>query len=209
MLRTAVYIDGFNLYFGCLKDTPHRWLDLKKLCENMLQPHNEIITIKYFTAHVSARASNQDKPIRQQIYLRALKHSIPELEVILGQFTTHTVNRKLDPPIGLQKYAGVIETREKGSDVNLAVHLVNDAWRDQYDCALVVSSDSDLVEAIKLVRGSHPEKKVGVLVTGKQNSTKEMIRCASFVKKVRTSALMASQLPPTIEGTSITKPIGW
>lgn len=209
MLRTAVYIDGFNLYFGCLKDTPHRWLDLKKLCENMLQPHNEIITIKYFTAHVSARASNQDKPIRQQIYLRALKHSIPELEVILGQFTTHTVNRKLDPPIGSQKYAGVIETREKGSDVNLAVHLVNDAWRDQYDCALVVSSDSDLVEAIKLVRGSHPEKKVGVLVTGKQNSTKEMIRCASFVKKVRTSALTASQLPPIIEGTNITKPIGW
>lgn len=209
MLRTAIYIDGFNLYFGCLKDSPYRWLDLKKLCEGMLQSHNHIITIKYFTAHVSARGSNQDKPIRQQVYIRALKHVIPELEVILGQFTTHNVKRKLDPPIAGQKYGTVIETREKGSDVNLAVHLVNDAWKDQYDCAVVISSDSDLVEAIKLVLDSHPEKKVGVMVTGKRNSTKEMIRCASFVKKISTTALSAAQLPDSISGTNITKPIGW
>ena len=209
MLRTAIYVDGFNLYFGCLKDTPYRWLDLKLLCQNMLQPHNEIITIKYFTAYVSARGANQEKPIRQQAYVRALKHYIPEIEVILGQFTTHTARRKLDPAIAGHKFADVIETREKGSDVNLAVHLVNDAWRDQYDCAVVVSSDSDLVEAIRLVRGSHPRKHVGVMVTGKQNSTKEMIRSASFVKKIRTAALQSSQLPDSIPGTNITKPVGW
>lgn len=209
MLRTAIYIDGFNLYFGCLKDSPYRWLDLMKLCQNMLQAHNEIITIKYFTAYVSARGSNQGKPLRQQVYVRALKHTIPELEVIVGQFTTHSVNRKLDPPIGTQKFATVIETREKGSDVNLAVHLVNDAWRDHYDCAVVISSDSDLAEAIRLVRQSHPEKKVGIFVTGKQNSTKEMIRCASFVKKISTRALSLSQLPDQVPETNITKPEGW
>lgn len=209
MLRTAIYIDGFNLYYGCLKDTEYRWLDLKKLCENILQPHNQIVTIKYFTAYVSARGSNQEKPIRQQIYVRALKHSIAELEVILGQFTTHTVKRKLDPAIGNQKFADVIETREKGSDVNLAVHLVNDAWRDQFDCAVVISSDSDLAEAIRLVLASHPEKKVGLILTGKQNSTREMIKCASFVKKITTKALSLSQLPDRIEGTTIIKPEGW
>jgi uncharacterized LabA/DUF88 family protein len=209
MLRTAIYIDGFNLYYGCLKDSPYRWLDLKKLCETMLQPHNQVITIKYFTAYVSARGSNQGKPIRQQIYVRALKHWIPELEVIVGQFTTHSVNRKLDPAIGTQKYATVIETREKGSDVNLAVHLVNDAWRDQYDCAIVISSDSDLAEAIRLVLQSHPGKKVGLMVTGKQNSTKELIRCASFVKKIGTTALSLSQMPEMIPGTTISKPADW
>lgn len=209
MLRTAIYIDGFNLYFGALKDTEYRWLDLKKLCQNILQPHNEIITIKYFTAYVSARGANQDKPIRQQIYIRALKHSIPELEVILGQFTTHTVKRKLDPAIGGQKFADVIETKEKGSDVNLAVHLVNDAWQDQFDCAVVISSDSDLAEAIRLVLKSHPEKKVGLILTGKRNSTREMINCASFTKKITTKALSLSQMPDSITGTGITKPANW
>lgn len=38
----------------------------------------------------------------------------------------------------------IIKTEEKGSDVNLAVHLLNDGWLDAYDCAVVVSNDSDL-----------------------------------------------------------------
>lgn len=43
---TYVYIDGFNLYYGCLKGTPFRWLDLRKLCQNLLPP-NQIEKIKY------------------------------------------------------------------------------------------------------------------------------------------------------------------
>jgi hypothetical protein len=31
VLLTNVYIDGFNLYYGCLKGTPHKWLDLDAL----------------------------------------------------------------------------------------------------------------------------------------------------------------------------------
>jgi uncharacterized LabA/DUF88 family protein len=50
------------------------------------------------------------------------------------------------------KTAEVIHTEEKGSDVNLGVHLVNDAWLNRYDCAVVVSNDSDLAEAISLVK---------------------------------------------------------
>ena len=36
------------------------------------------------------------------------------------------------------------KTEEKGSAVNLAVHLLNDGWLDAYDCAVVISNDSDL-----------------------------------------------------------------
>ena len=32
-LRTRVYIDGYNLDYGCLKDTPYKWLDLLTLFE--------------------------------------------------------------------------------------------------------------------------------------------------------------------------------
>ena len=45
-MRTFVYVDGFNLYYGALKGTPHRWLDIKALVEKLLLPGHEIIKIK-------------------------------------------------------------------------------------------------------------------------------------------------------------------
>ena len=35
-LKTNVYIDAFNLYYGCLRKTPYRWLDLGAFCSRML-----------------------------------------------------------------------------------------------------------------------------------------------------------------------------
>lgn len=62
--RVIVYIDGFNLYFGMREaGFDHcRWLNLKKLIENLLQPNQELKEIKYFTSRVS---NNPDKQKRQ------------------------------------------------------------------------------------------------------------------------------------------------
>ena len=79
-----VYIDGFNLYYGCLKGTPYKWLDLDALCRRLL-PKHEIQRIRYFTALVSARPGDPQQPIRQEIYLRALR-TIPHLSIHLGRF---------------------------------------------------------------------------------------------------------------------------
>jgi hypothetical protein len=70
-LTTNIYIDGFNLYYGALRKTPYRWLNLEALCQLLLRK-NTIAQIKYFTALVSARLSDPDQPVRQQLYLRAL-----------------------------------------------------------------------------------------------------------------------------------------
>jgi len=80
--RTHVYIDGFNLYYGAVRDTTLNWLDVRKLCE-LLLPDHQIDRIKYFTARVSARRDDPDKPTRQQIYLRALR-TLPDLDIIYG-----------------------------------------------------------------------------------------------------------------------------
>jgi len=48
-----------------------------------------------------------------------------------------------------QQYARVIKTEEKGSDVNLATHLLHDAHRGWFEAAVIVSNDSDLLEPIK------------------------------------------------------------
>src|SRR4030042_2735689 len=62
--RTRVYIDGFNLYYGAVKGTPLKWLNVRRLCE-LLLPGHEIGTVKYFTARVSARSDAPDKPTPQ------------------------------------------------------------------------------------------------------------------------------------------------
>jgi hypothetical protein len=52
-MATNVYVDAFNLYYGSLRGTPYRWLDLGALCARLL-PKDRINRIRYFTATVSA-----------------------------------------------------------------------------------------------------------------------------------------------------------
>jgi hypothetical protein len=47
------YIDGFNLYYGCLKGSPFKWLDPSKLCPHLLPKGHQVHEIKYYTARVS------------------------------------------------------------------------------------------------------------------------------------------------------------
>lgn len=122
-MKTNVYIDGFDLYYGAVKGTPYRWLDLAKMCRLIL-PRNQIHAIKYFTANVTARPSDPGQTVRQQTYLRALA-TTPNLTIILGHFLSNTCTMPLaDPQPGQPRYARVIKVEEKGSDVNLAAHLL-------------------------------------------------------------------------------------
>ena len=156
-MRTYIYIDGFNFYYGAVKDTPYKWLNFKKLFEHLLDSKHEILSIKYFTAIVTGKI-DPDQPIRQKTFLRALQKYIPEISIHYGEFLSHNVFKPLSYPINKNlfgkkiKFVNVIKTEEKGSDVNLSLHLLNDAWLDLYDCAVVVSNDSDLAESLRLVK---------------------------------------------------------
>lgn len=212
-MRTYIYIDGFNFYYGAVKDTPYKWLDLKELFENLLDSSHQIISIKYFTAIVTGKI-DPDQPIRQKTYLRALKKYIPEVSIYYGEFLSHNVFKPLAYPINknlfgkIIKFVKIIKTEEKGSDVNLAVHLLNDAWLNLYDCAVIVSNDSDLAESLKLVKAEH-KKKIGLITPGKIHPSRELLKYSDFTKRVRKGVLAASQLPDPIPGTRIRKPSVW
>lgn len=211
-LRTAVYIDGFNLYYGAIQGGPHKWLDLKLFSEAILQPHNKIVSIKYFTAKVSDHG-DPTAPIQQRTYLKALEVYRPEVQIIYGHFLSHAVRMPLaKPPLIGGKTIQVIKTEEKGSDVNLAVHLVNDAWQDAFDCAVVVSNDGDLAEALCLVKKHMPKKLLGVvmpLLNGTRRASHQLKMHSHFQKGVLASALANAQLPNPIPNTTITKPKEW
>ncbi len=159
-------------------------------------PKNEINAIKYFTALVKPRPYDERQPIRQQTYLRALK-TIKNLSVIYGHFLSHEVMMPMAESTGdKQKYIKVVKTEEKGSDVNIATHLLNDAYHNRYDMAVVVSNDSDLVEPIRIVI-TELKKGVGIINPHKHPS-RTLLDQATFFKSIRISALAKSQFPTTL-----------
>ena len=208
-MKTNVYVDGFNLYFRCLQGTPCKWLDISKVCK-LLLPHNTINEIKYFTANVTARPNDPDQPTRQQIYFRALG-TIPNLSIIRGTFlTNHAKMLKVGcPPNKETSDVKVIKTEEKGSDVNLATHLVYDACRGNFDCAAVVSKDSDLLEPIRIVR-EELGLTIGLLNPGKKKSL-ALLPHVDFIKEIRRGVLTASQFPNELEDAhgKFMKPASW
>lgn len=207
-MKTFIYIDGFNLYCSALKRTPYKWLDLKVVCQKILASHHDIVKIKYFTARVSGKL-DPHQPIRQQTYIRALEQYTPEFEAIYGHFLSHSVWAPLTNPTKNTRKVQVIKTEEIGSDVNLAVHLLHDAWLDEYECAVVISNDSDLAESMKLVR-QHHKKLIGLICPNDGgHPSKELMKQADFTKKIRKDVLDSSQLPNPIPGTLLHKPNTW
>lgn len=201
---TVVYIDAFNLYYGALRSTPYKWLDLESLCDRLL-PQNKVVGIRYFTAIVAPRPNDPQAPQRQQIYLRALA-TLPRVSVHLGSFLQKTKHR---PLVGGPGYAWVHDTEEKGSDVNLAAYLIHDGHRGRYATAAVISNDSDLKHPIELVR-TDLGLRVGLL-NPHAKSAFDLRGVADFYKQIRKGAIAASQFPPTLSDGqgSFTKPAPW
>ena len=204
-MKTNVYIDGFNFYYGCIKDTPFHWLNLAMMCK-LLLPKDHIQTIKYFTALVTPWPNDPNKLIRQKVYLRALR-TIPNLEIVLGTFLSHEVRMPLAPP---QKgFAKVIKTEEKGSDVNIATHLLIDGFNNDYDLAVIVSNDSDLLSPICYVK-DQLGKQVGLLNPHK-NPSVALQPHVLFIKNIRKGVLSKSLFPNELQDKQgkFSKPKSW
>jgi hypothetical protein len=207
-----IYVDGFNLYYGALRDTEFRWLDIRAFCQRLV-PRNSINRIRYFTAPVSARDSDPHGPTRQDAYLRALR-AVGGIHIHLGRFQQSQVRlRRVDESNNDRvQMVEVYKTEEKGSDVNLASYLLLDAFRKESDIAVVVSNDSDLEEPIRIVI---QDLKVPVGLVNPHDAkhrSRVLIKLNPvFYKNVRPSALRACQLPNSVwDGQSeIRRPPTW
>jgi uncharacterized LabA/DUF88 family protein len=162
------------------------------------------------TAIVGSRPNDLDKSTRQLTYLRALK-TLSNLDIILGHFLTHKVTMLLaNDTGGAAQYVTVVRTEEKGSDVNIAAHMINDGYKNEYDVAVLISNDSDLAEPVRIVR-LDLKKPVGIINPHKQHSSPPLVEYASFVKQLREGVVSASQFPSQLRDAKgpIHKPPSW
>jgi len=170
-------------------------------------PHDNILAIKYFTARVSARRGDPGKPLRQEMFLRALR-TIPSLTVHFGQFRTRPARMPLTGRMPVQ-LVWVDRTEEKGSDVNLAAHLLLDGFKKLYETAVLVTNDSDLEAPVRMVRQDLGIP-IGILNPHSTNSS-SLKQWANFTKRIRQDGVATPYYADTLtDGTgTFTKPAPW
>jgi uncharacterized LabA/DUF88 family protein len=192
MAAAWVYIDGYNLFHGAVDGTPYCWLDLNALCQRLL-PEHTVDRIKYFTANVTTTGKNPQKPVRQQIYNRALE-TLRNITIFRGNFATHD---KLMPVAGCKETractVSVVRMEEKGSDVNLATHLVHDAHLRRFELAVVITGDADLLSPIRLVK-EELKLPIGV-INPRESLMEDLQKAATFYRSIRKSVLAGCQFP--------------
>ncbi len=144
------------------------------------------------------------------MYLRALG-TLPNVEVHFGTFMTGEKNMPdaAEWRKGRLVQVRVIKTEEKGSDVNIATHMLCDGFRDAYDIAALVSNDTDLVEPLRVIR-EELGKRVALLSPSRHPSPK-LTKYASTIRQIRTGVLAASLFPDVMADSAGTfsKPNGW
>ena len=199
--RVIVYVDGFNLYFGMVEANlaNYKWLDIDLLVKNLLKPTQELIQIKYFTSRVS---NNPEKQKRQTNYIEALQTK--DIKIFYGHYQRGHME--------CNRCGNIWATyNEKMTDVNIATQMIIDAYQDNYDMAMLMSGDSDLVPPIKSVHENFPNKRIFVAFPPKRhNSSVALVSKGSMV--IGRKKLVDSQLPNEVQkkdGYILRKPKEW
>lgn len=214
-MKANVYIDGFNLFFGALKGTPYKWLDLSAMCQRLL-PGRSIGKVRYCTARVVSMRDDRQAPNRQDTYLRALE-TLSDLTVHLGRFSSHPAYAPAFPLTysvvdGRPETVRILKTEEKRTDVNLATLLLMDCVDDAFDEVVVISNDSDLLLPMEYAAGRFG-KSVGVINPHRRNKiSAELLKVATWnYKEINRSVLAGSQFPDVVlhPRGPITKPASW
>lgn len=170
------------------------------MCRSLLKENQELVVVRYFTTRVSG---DPDAERRQAIFIDALE-SRGGIEIDYGHFLSKKVTCSSCKNVRQKN-------EEKKTDVNIAVRLMDDAFDDSFDLAMVISGDSDLVPAIESVRRRHPAKFVLVAFPPKRTST-ELKKAANASLNIGRQKIRSNRLPSMVEtpgGHILRAPKGW
>ncbi|QWD78333.1 NYN domain-containing protein [Polynucleobacter sp. MWH-Svant-W18] len=218
-IKTIVYIDGYNLYYGLLRGSNLKWLNIVNLFASyVLDKTALLVEVRYYTAPVLGRMSDDPRSTqRQRQYLQALKIMHPKtLIVIEGKILASKPHQRLVKPIPQAPELQIVQVydfNEKKTDVNLASDLITGAWTSAYDQAVICSNDSDLEGALAAVKRHHPKLRIGIVAPIRSGDHRhisgDLARNADWKKILSVHHIAASQLPLSIPNSKLTKPESW
>lgn len=218
-MRTIVFIDGYNLYYGLLRKSKLKWLDIFSLFNSqVLDNRARVLEVRYYTAPILGRMSDDSGSTqRQRTYLQALRKMYPsQIKIVEGKILASTPYQRLVKPI-LEaphiKKVQVYDFNEKKTDVNLASDLLAGAWTDAFDQAILCSNDSDLEGALSVVKKHLPHIRLGLVAPiqseDHRHISKDLSQFADWSKILSRVHLQNSQLPERIPNSGLCRPITW
>jgi uncharacterized LabA/DUF88 family protein len=217
-LKTIVFIDGYNLYYGAVRRTPYKWLDIYKLfSEQLLHQDAELLEVRYYTAPVlGSLCDDPASPQRQRQYLQALRKLYPEkITIIEGKLIRGDATLRLSQPIPELPEVSkvkVITLTEKKTDVNIAADMIAGAFNGHFEQAVLCSNDSDMEGALKTIRKNCPDIRLGLVAPTAAHGrfiSNDLKAQAHWTKTISAEDMALAQLPQKIRGTAITKPEKW
>ncbi len=200
--RVIVFIDGFNLYHS-LDENPafhrYKWLNLTSLASHFINQRELLQDLYYFT---SICTWDQSKANRHRRYIKVLKDA--GINVIYGAFKIKDKECRI--------CHGIFKTpEEKITDVNIALYLFKLAYLDEYDTALLISGDTDLVTALKIIKDTFPMKRFGVVFPFNRSNA-QLKNVADFYYNIKKMQIRSCRFDDTVRLTSgkiLTCPSEW
>ncbi len=205
MKRIITYVDGFNLYYGMKSKGWKRyyWLNVRALAQGLLKPDQRLVQVKYFTSYVSATPEDPKKNKRQSTYVDALR-TLQDVQIVLGHY--------LEKPVRCRKCGARWKVpEEKMTDVNIATALLEDAFEDRFDTALLISGDSDLTGPVQSIRRRFRDKRIIVAFPPGRSSVR-LSQVASACFTIGRKKLAESQFPDGVtkaDGYVLRRPDSW
>jgi uncharacterized LabA/DUF88 family protein len=212
-LRVHCFVDGFNLYHAldwfnggktteeCHKYRKYKWISLRDLATCFVGGNEELVGVDLFT---TVPTSDVGKQMRHRCFIRAQEcHGV---NVTRGAFREKEVRCE-----ALCKGGFTIRI-EKQTDVNIALKMLDLAYQDKFDKAILISGDTDLIPAIKLIRLRWPKKQVvAVLPIGRRQYGLDVRHACNGEIKMNESHLQRSLMPEQVidekNGVRVNRPI--
>lgn len=196
-MKTAVYIDGFNLYYGVARPLDCRWVNIQDAFERQFVG-DQIVRIKFFEAMISGPSR-----LDQQAYVDALQ-TLSKVEVILGEMK----KKRRQCKVRNCSHAAPRfweEHEEKHTDVSIAISIVDDVYRGTYDKIILVTADTDLVPALRMAKLIRPQQHVTLCIPAldkdRINGAKSLAQYADRTTRVDSEAFLKAQFPARFVGT--------
>ena len=172
--RVMIFIDGNNFYYGCKDTIGTSHIDFKKLLK-FLAKDRELVKAYYYNALLD-KSQNSETYKKQMVFFDELREV--GIEVILCS--------------GKAKAGRNI----KGDDVNLAVDMLINAFKNSYDTAILVSGDGDFLPLVKAVKDEFRKKVENAIFVVNQSHDltvlckPNIIYMDNFIHKCKRSAIL-------------------
>lgn len=210
MAKVYFFIDGFNLYHALdwceAAKNPRiyrrfKWISFIKLanCYIVDRKNDSIAGIEFFT---TLPHWHPDKVLRHKLFIKVQENE--GVQVVYGVFKRKDQQCKLC-------HKTFPTWAEKQTDVNIAVRLFQLAVEGQFDKAIIVSGDTDLIPVVKTIQKLFPSKPIGVVIPIGRSS-EEFKNQADFHYRMKLKHLASSELPDAVvlkDGSTANRPANW